>query len=297
MDFSLGKLTSGRIRNQAQAGQGANLRLRWSSTLRLARRELLAALQGPSLYLMTTLACLVAAVLMKSYLDYISNNGTLVMADSLRAPLLFAILITTGYLGLVAAAGLGGERERGTLEVLFYGPVDTPTYIAGKLLGHLATYVPAMAVLAGFLGLASWLTGLPFGVATLLLLTASVLPAAGMIALGLFLAALVGRIRPALALTMLTIALFVAIDVGTGVAAAQPSDSLLGSAAGLLSALADLTSWLSPFSYLWRAADSFALGSTSDTLIALGEALVYGVVLTCLAAATLHRRGVHRWRE
>lgn len=276
---------------------GVNGRLRIRTALRLARRELLAALQGPSLYLMVTLACLVAAVLIKSYLDYVGNNGTLVLANPLETPLIFAVLAMTAYLGLSAAAGLAGERERGTLEVLFYGPVDSCAYIAGKMLGHLATYALAVAALAGFLGLSSLLTGMPLDGATLLLLTASMLPAACMIALGLLVAALVGRLRPALALTALALAILITIDAGNQIAAAQPGDSLLGSAAGLLSTVSALTSWLSPFGYFWRASEGFGFGFAGDVLLDLGIALLYGALLTALAVVALRRRGVQRWRE
>lgn len=285
------------VRPRTLLRREVNERLRIRSALRLARRELLAALHGPSLYVMVTVACLVAAVLIKSYLDYVDNNGTLVMSDPLKTPLLFAVVAMTGYLGLAAAAGLAGEREHGTLEVLFYGPVDAPTYIAGKMLGHLATYLLAIVVLGGFLGLSSLMTGMPLDGATLTLLAASVLPAACMIALGLLLAALVGRVRPALALTALALALLLLIDAGNQIAAAQPGDSLLGSAAGLLSAASALTSWLSPFGYFWRASDGLGIGSAGDVLVDLGLALLYSVLLTLLAIMALRWRGVQRWRE
>jgi ABC-type Na+ efflux pump permease subunit len=297
MEISMERAPRESARRPARAQAGADARMRWAVARRLARREVAGALAGPSLYLMVTLACLVAAVLVKSYLDYVSANGTLVMAEPLKGPLLFAVIAMTGYLGLAAAAGLAGERERGTLEVLFYGPVDAPGYIGGKLLGHLATYVLAITALAAFLGVAALLSGMPLGAETIVLLVASLLPAAAMIAIGLLLAALVGRVRPALALTATAIAVLVAVDAGTEFAASQPGDTLLGSAAGLLSAISAFTSWISPFGYLWRAADGFALGSAGDVLLDLGVALFYSALLTVLAVIALRKRGVARWRE
>lgn len=282
---------------RAATAGGTGWGVRLASILRLARRDLLAALVSPALYLMVTLSCLVAAVVVKSYLDYVNDNGTLVLASPLKAPLVFAVLALTAYLGLLAAAGLAGERERGTLEVLFYGPVDSPTFVGGKLLGALFVYILAIASLAVFLALASLLSGMPLDAATLIILAASVLPAASMVALGLLLAALVGRVRPALALTLLAILLFFAIDAGNGFAATQPGDSLLGSAAGLLSALAGFVSWLSPFGYIWRAMDGLSLGDAAAVALDLGVALLYAAVLTGLAVAALRVKGVQRWRE
>lgn len=275
----------------------ADTRLGIESAVRLARREVVAALHNLSVYLMVTLACLVAAVLVRSYLDFVANNGTLVLADPLRTPLLFAVLVLTGYLGLLAAAGLGGARERGTMEVLFYGPVNAPVYVGGKLLGHLATYVLVVGALAVFLATTALLTGIPLAANALLFLAASTIPAAAMIALGLLLGALAGRVRPALALTALASVIFIAVDAGNQIAARQPGDTLLGSAAGLLSALAALVGWISPYSYFWRAQDSLALGNAGDALVAIGVALVYAALLTALAVITLRYRGVQRWRE
>jgi len=276
---------------------GADARLRAGSAWRLARRELMGAVRSPSLYVMVTLGCLVAAVIVSSYLDYVADSGTVVLANPLRAPLLFALLATTAYVGLLSTAGLAGERERGTLEVLFYGPVDTTSYIVGKLLGHALTYLLAALAVVAFLALTAWLTGMPLSLKELVLVAASTVPAMSMIALGLALGALAGRIRPALALAALVIAVFIAIDVGSEIAVAQPSDTLLGSAAGLLASLAAAIVWVSPMGYLFWAEDALAVGTVGDVLIAVGAASAYGLALTRMAIAALRWRGVQRWRE
>ncbi|MBA2718314.1 MAG: ABC transporter permease subunit [Chloroflexi bacterium] len=271
--------------------------LRIAGILLLARREVGSVVRGPGIYVILTLASLVAAVVVRSYLDFIAGSGTLVLADPLGSPLLFAVLTITGYLGLVAAAGLAGERERGTLEVLFYGPVDAASFVTGKLVGYLCVYVLMAAALVGFMMLTAALTGIPLGGRTLLVLAASLLTAGSMIALGLLLGALTGRSRVALALTGLVIAFFAAIEVGNRVAGSQPADSLLGSAAGLLAMASEFIGWVSPFSYLWRAQDSLALGQTIDVLVALIGTVVYGLVSAGLAILVLRRRGIQKWRE
>jgi len=297
MESSFETEAKANIAARSSLWRGADTRLGVDSTMRLARREIGAALHSPSVYLMVTLACLVAAVLVRSYLDFVANNGTLVLADPLKTPLLIAVLVMSGYLGLLAAAGLAGARERGTMEVLFYGPVHAPAYVGGKLIGHLITYVLAVAALAVFLATAAFLTGIPLSANALLFLVASTIPAASMITLGLWLGALAGRIRPALALTTLVSVIFLAIDAGKQIAARQPGDTLLGSAAGLLSALAALVGWISPYSYFWRAQDALVLGNGVEALVAIGVALVYAGLLTVLAVITLRARGVYRWRE
>lgn len=278
-------------------GLGSDGRLRVVSIGRLARRELVGALRGPGLYAMVTVGCLVAAVVVGSYLDFVANSGTVVLADPLRVPLLFALLATTAYLGLLSTAALAGERERGTLEVLFYGPVDAASYIVGKALGHALTYVLAAAAVVVFLAVGGQLTGMPLGSRELVLGVASLVPAVSMIALGLLLGALVRRIRPALALTAFVIISLVAIDVGSEIAVAQPGDTLLGSAAGVLAYIAAIVAWVSPAGYLFRIEDALAVGAIIDVLGALAAAAAYGLALGMLAVVVLRWRGVQRWRE
>lgn len=271
--------------------------LRIAGILLLARREVGSVVRGPGIYVILTLAFLVAAVVVRSYLDFIAGSGTLVLADPLGSPLLFAVLTITGYLGLVAAAGLAGERERGTLEVLFYGPVDAAAFVIGKLVGYQCVYVLMAVALLGFLLMTAELTGIPLSGRAVLVLVASSLTAGSMIALGLLLGALTARSRVALALTGLVIVFFAAIEVGHRVAGSQPADSLLGSAAGLLSTAADLVGWVSPFRYLWRAQDSLALGQMIDVLVALIGTVVYALTIAGLAILVLRRRGIQKWRE
>lgn len=278
-----------------QGAMGASLRR--SSILLLARREWLSGLNSAPLFLFTTVACLTTALLVRSYLDYIATNGTLVLTNPLKAPVLVAILICNAFLCLQAAAGLAGERERGTLEVLFYGPVDGVVYILGKGLGYLAVYATEMLLLLLFLLATTWLTGIQLDGLVLLIVVASVLPAAATIALGMTLAALVGRVRPAVALTALVLLVYIGIDLGNRFAASQPTNTAWGTAAQFLSHFSSVLAWLSPFAYHTRAADALAAQEPWGALLYIVGAAIYSVLLTALAVRVLRWRGVERWRE
>jgi len=275
----------------------AGRRLRGASMLRLARREIATALNGVGLYLVVTLACLAAAVTLKGYLDYLAANGTLVLAAPLRAPLLIAVILMTAFLGLSAAAGTAGERERGTLEVLMYGPVDIWTFVAGKALGLLGTYCIMLLAVAVVLALIATLTAIPLDGATAGLLALSTAPAACTIAFGMLLAAHTTRVRAAISLTLVALLLFAAIDAADQLLAARAADGALGSAAQLLAAVAAVAAWLSPFSYLSRAVESIVLADSRGVAINTLAPLLYAGALLCLTVAALRRGGVQRWRE
>ena len=289
-----------RIRRRAPAlalRARGTIQLRARTIGRLARRDLLAALRGPAIYLLATLAALVAGVTLKAYLDYLAGNGIAVLASPLQSPLLIAIFVLTGYVGLAAAASVAAEKERGTLEVLFYGPVDAWTFVGGKLLGHLLIYGVLIAWLGLYLALAAALSGFAVDLAALGLLVLSLLPAGCLIAFGVLLAVLTGRVRRALALMLVLLLALLAIDLGSALAAAQPADSTLGSAAALLAALAAVSAWLSPFSYLSRAVDGLGRGALLDVVVNLAAALLLCVAAGCGSVALLRRVGVQRWRE
>ena len=58
-----------------------------------------------------------------------------------------------------AAVSAARDRESGTLEVLFYGPVDELSYVLGKVGGLLVAYVAALPLLLLSLLLLALLTG------------------------------------------------------------------------------------------------------------------------------------------
>jgi len=270
---------------------------RVASMLRIFRRSIAGTLNGLSIYIMMSVTCLVAAVIIKSHIDYIAESGTLVLSDPMRGPLLFAILAMTVFTGISSTATMATEKERGTLEVLFYGPLDSIAYIFSKMIEQLLLFGSAMTVLAVYLWGASRLTGMVFTVETIGILVVSIVPAASMVALGLLMATLTSRVRSAIALTLVVVIIFIGINVGNQIAAIQPRDSLLGSASEIVATLSSATGWLSPFSYLQRMIENFSLGGTLAMTKVLVASFFYCGILIGLTIFSLHLVGVQRWRE
>lgn len=267
----------------------------------LARREARAALSGAGVYVATTIALIAATWLLLIDVRALRVAGLLIPADPYRAPLDVALLVLAFYFAVSAAVSTARDRESGTLEVLFFGPVDEITYCLGKVLGLLAVYALCMPMLAlSLVGLA-WLSGLGLPATLATSLVFSLIPAAMVLSLGLILSIGTRRVRSAVlilggvALVLLggsaayAIVLMVPID--------NPSSPVVALRDGLAAVNAVLR-WVSPFAYLQRiVAEGVAIGAWRNAAVGAAFALAATGVMIGLAAAWLRLRGVQRAGE
>ena len=263
----------------------------------LARRELLALLTSLGPYVTLSLGMLVTTVVVRGHLDALVRNDVLVLADAFSLPFFVAATLAMLFLALSSAAMVAREREQGTLETLFYGPVDPAAYVLAKLLAHLAVYLP-MALLIGLLFVAdAGMTGLHLNGSFALELLLSVATAAAVVALGLLLSTLTRGVRTAFALFAALTALFLAVRFGSellsGVRVANNYSPLLFARDGAIW-LDRLLGLVSPFTALENGVDAVVRGDPLAYVGALGVSLVQGAVLLAAAVWALQRRGVRR---
>lgn len=121
----------------------------------LARRGIIVSLYKFGIYLTAFISCLTAVLLVSCYQGAIRENGLLVLNNPLNFPLQIVITINAVYLAATAAMSISKERDTGMLEVLFYGPVETGSYITAKYVEQMFKYV----ILLGFYGLVFILSG------------------------------------------------------------------------------------------------------------------------------------------
>jgi ABC-type transport system involved in multi-copper enzyme maturation permease subunit len=262
----------------------------------LARREAQAALRGLGTYIALSIAVLAASWLVAVDVQALDTAGILVRAEPLRAPLALAILVLCAFFAVSAAVSTSRERENGTLEVLFYGPVGPATYIAGKVAGQLVAYVAALPLLlVSFLAL-SKISG--FAMSPMLLASSllSVAPAAAIISFAVMLAIGTSRVRSAVLLIVGVIAVLIGVKIAYGLVAlipiSDPSSNLVALRDALLS-LDTAFRWISPFAYLERVVDA---GITGDWWKAtFNSAIVLAAIagLMGLAVARLRQIGVY----
>lgn len=273
---------------------------RWSVAGVIAGREARAALRGIGGYVALSLALVAATWVLLIDLRALTAGGLLVTADPFRAPLAVALLVLGVFLAVSAAVSAARDRESGTLEVLFYAPVDEVAYILGKVLGLLAAYLAALPLLLAALALLAATTGFALTPATLVSLGLSVVPAAEIIAFGVLLSVGTSRVRTAVLLLIGVAAVLLGVKVAYGmvllIPIADPSSPVLA-LRDSLAALDLVVRWLSPFAYLERVVDGATAGAWRTALVSLAAAIGFTALFIGLASAGLRRRGVYRRGE
>ena len=225
--------------------------------------------------------------------------GLLVLADPFRPSVTVAMLVLALFFAVSAAVSAARDRESGTLEVLFYGPVDEITYVLGKAGGLLLAYLAALPLLLASLALLSWMSGFALTPAILVSVVLSIVPVAEIVGFGIL---LVGRHRPR--------------PLGGAAAgrhrrvAARASRSPTAwccwcrsrtrrarccRCATRLRRSTAAASWISPFAWLERVVDGAMAGAWRNALLSLAAALAYAALMIGLAAVWLRHRGV--WRR
>ena len=267
----------------------------------IARREAVAALTGVGVYLATSMAAAAATWLLLVEVRAVQTAGVLVPADPFRTPLDAALLVLALYFAVHVAVSTARDRESGTLEVLFYGPVDELTYVCGKTLGLLAAYIVALPLLALSLFLLSALSGFAISARLGLGLVASVVPAAMVVSFGLLLAVGTSRVRSAILLLGAATLVLLGGTTAYSIVLMVPIDNPSSPVLALRDALENLNSvlrWISPFSYLERiVAEGVAIGGWRAATAGIGGALIATAAMTSFAALLLRHRGVQRVGE
>jgi ABC-type transport system involved in multi-copper enzyme maturation permease subunit len=273
---------------------------RWSVASVIAWREAKAATRGIGGYVALTLALVAATWVLLIDVRALEAGGLLVLADPFRSPLAIAMLVVALFLAVSAAVSAARDRESGTLEVLFYGPVDEVAYVLGKVGGLLVAYLAALPLLLASLTLLALMTGFALTPAILLSLGLSIVPAAEIVGFGVLLSVGTSRVRTAVLLLIGVIAVLLGVTVAYGMVLLVPISDPSSPVLPLRDALAALDAgvrWISPFAYLERVVDGAMSGAWRTALVSLGAALAYTVLMIGLAAYWLRRRGVYRRGE
>jgi ABC-type Na+ efflux pump permease subunit len=204
------------------------------------------------------------------------------------------------FLAISAAVSAARDRESGTLEILFYGPVDERLYVLGKIGGLLAAYIAALPLLLVPFFILSLVTGFMLTPAVFASVLLSILPAAAIISFGVLLSVGTSRVRTAVLLLTGISALLIGVTIGYKLVMLVPVNDPSSPVLVLRDALGVLdmaVSWISPFAYLERIIDAAMAGgwwtaARGSVAVAAGV-----VIMASFATLWLRHRGVYRRGE
>ena len=273
---------------------------RWSAARVIAGREARATLRGAGGYVGLAIALIAAAWVLLVDVRALKAAGLLVRADPFRAPAMAALLVLTLFLAVSAAVSAARDRESGTLEVLFYGPVDELSYILGKVAGLLVAYSAALPLLLLSLLLLAWMSGFTLTPVIVASLALSVIPAAEIAGFGILVSVGTDRVRSAVLLLLGVAIVLIGVNLAYRIVLLVPIEDPASPVLPLRDTLAGLdlaVSWIAPFAYLERIVDGVMAGAWRTVLVGVVSALAYTAAMIGLAALWLRRRGVHRRQE
>jgi ABC-type transport system involved in multi-copper enzyme maturation permease subunit len=269
--------------------------------LAMARREAQAALNGLGLYIAVSLSVAAAAWLLLLDVRALAVAGVLVRSDPFGAPLDAALLVLALFFAISAAAQTARDRESGTLEVLFYAPVDELTYILGKTFGLVAAYALMLPLVAFCFFLMSMATGFVLPMSFVLGLLFSVVPAAMVVSLGILLAIGTNRVRSAVLILGAVAFVFLGGAAAYSLVLMIPIENPSSPIIALRDSLAAVNGtlrWISPFAYLSRiVAEGVAIGAWVTVAQALAASLAGTALMIVIAATWLRRRSLGRASE
>jgi len=265
---------------------------RMSAVIVLAKEECREVLSGPMVYVWCSGGPLLAAFVVQTYLQSLQGMGLAIYEDPLKYPFVLSMLVSGFYFAVWASTRIARERESGTLEVLYWTPLDDLELACGKILGSALAALLCLLWTLCFFAITSWLTTLAFPLYAAPCLLSSSIFLVAMIALGTFISSVASRLRTAIALLAVTILAFLGLQASVGflgrLAAEQLSRPLL--------LMRDSANWLStivgvvsPFHYLTASLEALSGGTAGvygvTALGAVGNCAA--LIVACVVALKL----------
>ena len=269
---------------------------RWNAASLIYQRDLWTMLFGPGIYVVSSLTMFVVFLLLRNYMDFVSESGLVVLSGAFNFPLFVTIFLSAFFLALSSVTTIARERDLGTIEVLFYGPIDAVSYILGKYLAQIVTYFFMIVLFGLAFALYTYTTNFTFPGSLGWVVLLSILVTSDVIAFGIFVSALSSRIRTALSIFLVLVLILLAVQFGQELLTAIPVESRYYNPVlflqGTLGFFGQITRWVSPFSYLTLGMEAVRRNDMTTYFTVSAVAFVFTIFFLGLAVLTINRKGV-----
>lgn len=262
----------------------------------LTRRDLVSALHGWGIYVVTVISFLLSSFFLGRYLGGIRENNIWISPDPLSGFLFFpSVIIISFYLTILSSVSVSRERDQGTLEILFYGPVNSSAFIFSKYLKEMLTYLIIVVFFFAYFWGVSGLTNLGFSLGLVKAIFLSIFLVSCWISFGLFISSLTSRVRDSILWVVGVFGALWALYFGQGLLLSLSTEEMpafLSYIGGAVSVIYQAVWWISPLSYLSRGMDAVNVGSIWLYGMSILYSIIYSVVLIILSIFILKRKGV-----
>jgi ABC-type transport system involved in multi-copper enzyme maturation permease subunit len=263
----------------------------------LAKRELRATIYGVGIYLAVLISLLISSVILQNYLRAVSRDQILITASPLSYPLFIATTICAVYLALASVTAIAREKDRQTLEVLFYGPVNHTSYVLSKYLKGLLSYMLIIFFLAVFFAVASVTSNFGLSVKFLGVLILALFLSSCVITFGIFISTLTESVRTSVLLFLGIVGTLIAIQATHGILIKLEETNLSAPLIYLRNTLSIINAgvkWASPFYYLTEGMEAVSIGSVAKYALSSVSSILYAIVALLLSILVIKKKGVRK---
>jgi ABC-type transport system involved in multi-copper enzyme maturation permease subunit len=255
----------------------------------------MAAVKGWGPYLTATFSFLSSSLILKTYLGGVGNNNILVASDPLNFPLYISLVVVSFYLAIISAVAISRERDQGTLEVLFYGPVSNTSYVFSKYLADMTIFLFLMGLLVPYFVFVSILTNLALSWSLAKGIVLAVFSASCIISFSLLVSTATSKMRNSVILIVALLGGFLSIQLAGGILARFNENSLTPLVQYLrvsINLMSKGIEWVTPFAPLNKGLQAISTGNEQYYLGSIFFALLYSCFFLAASIAMLRKKGV-----
>lgn len=272
---------------------------RWSEQARvssvLTLKDIKADLTSWELVLTVGVVYGVLSFVLSSIVSGVRESDIVISTDPLAFTYLISILLPLISVSLSSLISVIREKQNGTLQVLFFGPVSSVAYLMAKFLGRLFVYIVFLLFILVYFICMGYMTNIQISVEFLKIMLTSLLLSACIVNLSLLISVISRSIAKAILLMIVLILgfsgadimhrLFLNLSLVTG-------NLSLAYFREFFAVLRQIMGWISPLRYFFESYDAVFLNAGRLYYSYLGLQAVYTVVLFLIAYFAFERYGV-----
>jgi ABC-type transport system involved in multi-copper enzyme maturation permease subunit len=266
-----------------------------STVKALVKRDLSAATKSWGPYVAATVSFLASSLVLKNYLSGVGDNNILIASDPLNFPLYISLVVVSFYLAIISAVSISSEKDRGTLEVLFYGPVNNASYLLSKYMADMTIFLFLIGLLIPYFIFVSLLTNLALSWSLVKGIVLSIFSASCIISFSLLVSAATSKMRNSVIWIIALLGVFLSIQLTNGILlrldekALSPLLQYLRMTINVINAGIE---WVTPFAPLNKGIQAIVISNAQLYLGSVLFALLYSSFFLIASVVVLHNKGV-----
>lgn len=269
---------------------------RWHTIRRIATQQPRDTFFSWGIYITATVSVAIAALLIFNSVRFVGESSLNIIAQPFKLPLQAALSLAILFVTIEATLAIARPREQGSLQILFFAPINEPILIGGHFLAGLLVYILFVFLTLPILLLLAWVTNFAIPANLLWAMVPTSFAVGVAIAFGLFVSAAAPSARAAVLILVAGILILLGLQSAyTALLSIPPTSRFFDALLFIRTILANLQttlSWLSPFHMLNVILTSSLNKDWLELIKQLAIALATTAIWLFAAVRMLQRRGV-----